>query len=69
MPSAPSPPASLSEACCQGGHQLGTAWGPPTPPHRTVKPSGLGVQLPGTTEKETTSRHVHAVVATQGAVI
>lgn len=33
MPSAPTPPASLSGACCQRGHQLGTPWGPPTPPN------------------------------------
>ena len=68
MPSAPIPPASLSEACCQRGHQLGTPWGTPTPPYRTFKPSGPGGQQPRTMERETTALYVHLVVESQDPV-
>lgn len=64
----PAPPASLSKACCQWGHQLGTPWRPPTPP-RTFKPSGPGVRLPSTTERESAALYVHIAVATQVPVI
>lgn len=69
MPSASTPPASLSEVCCQRGHQLGTSWGPPTPSHRNFKPSGPGVRLPRTTERQTIALYVHLVVETQVPVI
>lgn len=63
MPSASTPPVSLSEACCQRGHQLGTPWGPPTPSCRTFKLSGPGVRLPRTTERQAIALYVHIVVA------
>lgn len=62
MLSAPALPASLSEACGQRGHRPGTPRGPPTPVYRTSKPRGSATQLPRTTERETTARHVHIAV-------
>lgn len=69
MPSTPATPAFLSEACCQWGHQLGMPWGPPTPPCRTFKLNGPGVQLPWTAERQTPALYVHIAVETQVPVI